>query len=262
MPVTQSEVDVAAALDERGWALVEEVLDAPFVERLNEDLMEAASACRHLQRCNGVDVATDGTVHHLPAFGVSFLELLERNVCGDDIDRFFGGKWILNSFGGVINKPGRPSYVCNVHRDVRFFTGSLPVMLNMLVMLDDFTEPNGATYLLSGSHRQPGKPTDPEFYARSDRAVGSRGSVLLFNANVWHAAGHNETDAVRRALTLTFTKPCFKPQLDYCRLIGDDRIAAMSPAMQQVLGYHARVPASLDEWYRKPEERFYRRGQD
>lgn len=238
------------------------VLGEAFIGRLNDDLEIAYRTCRDIQQRNGVDVNTDGTVHHVVASGGSFLELLERNVLGEMVDEYFGSKWILNSFGGVINQPSRPSYVCNVHRDVRFFTGSLPVMLNMLIMLDDFTLSNGATYLLSGSHRRAEKPTDELFFEQADRAVGSRGSILLFDASVWHAAGLNRTERVRRALTLTFTKSCFKQQLDYCRLIGYDQIAASSPHLKQVLGFNARVPANLDEWYQKPENRFYQPGQD
>jgi ectoine hydroxylase-related dioxygenase (phytanoyl-CoA dioxygenase family) len=40
-------------------------------------------------------------------------------------------------------------------------------MLNTLVMLDDFTEPNGATHILSGSQHQPkGRPTTRSFVMR------------------------------------------------------------------------------------------------
>jgi hypothetical protein len=32
--------------------------------------------------------------------------------------------------------------------------------------------------------------------------------------------------------------------------------------MQQFLGYHSRVPSSLDEWYQPEEYRFYKKDQD
>jgi ectoine hydroxylase-related dioxygenase (phytanoyl-CoA dioxygenase family) len=38
-------------------------------------------------------------------------------------------------------------------------------MVNMLVMLDDFTVENGATYVLTGSHHAPERPQDEFFQA-------------------------------------------------------------------------------------------------
>jgi len=38
-------------------------------------------------------------------------------------------------------------------------------------------------------------------------------------------------------------------------------VAGLPEPLRQVLGYHARTPASLEEWYQPPEGRFYRPGQ-
>ena len=168
---------------------------------------------------------------------------------------------MLNTFGGVLNLPGNVAYVGHVHRDLRTFCGDLNLMAQLLVMLDDFTEENGATYFMSGSHRSADRPPDDEFFANATRAVGPAGSVVLFNSNMWHAAGVNRTDRKRRGLTLAFTKPFIKPQFDYPRALGYDAGGQFPEALRQVLGYNARVPASLDEWYQPPDKRMYRPGQ-
>jgi ectoine hydroxylase-related dioxygenase (phytanoyl-CoA dioxygenase family) len=62
-------------------------------------------------------------------------------------------------------------------------------------------------------------------------------------------------------LTLAFTRPYVKQQLDYPRAIGYERGESLPPVLRQLLGYNARVPASLDEWYQPPEKRLYRRDQ-
>jgi ectoine hydroxylase-related dioxygenase (phytanoyl-CoA dioxygenase family) len=135
-------------------------------------------------------------------------------------------------------------------------------MVNALVMLDDFTLANGATHILSHSQNLQQQPTDEHFYAQASRATGERGSVLLFDSRMWHATGRNTTDAPRRALTLTFTSPFFKPQLDYARLFGYSNLDRCNAWMRQVLGFNARVPESLDEFYVPVQQRFYQRGQD
>jgi ectoine hydroxylase-related dioxygenase (phytanoyl-CoA dioxygenase family) len=114
---------------------------------------------------------------------------------------------------------------------------------------------------MSGSHRSADKPSDEQFFKNAARAVGSAGSVVIFNSNLWHAAGANTTRAARRALTIVFTKPFMKQQLDYPRALGYDRASEFSEPVRQVLGYNARVPSSLDEWYQPPEKRLYQRNQ-
>jgi ectoine hydroxylase-related dioxygenase (phytanoyl-CoA dioxygenase family) len=58
-----------------------------------------------------------------------------------------------------------------------------------------------------------------------------------------------------------FSKPFIKQQCDYPRVVGYDRMDALTDHQRQILGYYARVPASLEEWYQPPERRMYRPGQ-
>lgn len=249
------------ALHQDGWTLLPSIVPGELVARLADELDGVYREQRALQVRNGVGQGTDGTVHHLPCAGGAFLDLLEQNHCQSLLDQFFQGPYILNTYGGVLNLPSDVSYVGRVHRDLRTFSGDVNLMAQLLVMLDDFTEENGATYLMSGSHRLRDKPADDVFFRDAARAVGSAGSVVVFNSNLWHAAGMNRSDRPRRALTLAFTRPFVKQQLDYPRALGYDRVDSLSPALRQLLGYHARVPASLDEWYQPPEKRLYKRDQ-
>jgi len=248
-------------MNHRGWTIFENKLSFEFINQLNLDLQKAYITCRELQIKNGIALGTDGTVHHLLGLGNSFLQLLDILPLHDYLENFFQGKYIINSYGGVINTKENSAYVAKVHRDIRTFSGQLPLMLNMLIMLDEFTLENGATYLLSGSHLTDEKPTDEVFFKNADRAIGSTGSILVFNSNLWHAAGQNYTDTPRRALTLTFTKPFIKQQLDYPRALGYDQTDKLSEKLLQVIGYNARIPENLNEWYQPPNKRLYQPGQ-
>jgi hypothetical protein len=250
-----------AALRDDGWTMVPVRVAADLVARLVQALERACAEQRPLQIRNGVGDGTSGTVHHLPCAGGAFLELLERDHGRYLLESYFQGPYILNTYGGLLNLPNDPSYVARVHRDQRTFSGDLHLMAQLLVMLDDFTEENGATFLLSGSHRAAAKPSDEVFFRAASRAVGPAGSIVMFDSNLWHAAGRNGSKRPRRALTLAFTRPFIKQQLDYPRALGYDREALLPEPLRQLLGYNARVPASLDEWYQPPERRLYKRDQ-
>jgi hypothetical protein len=252
---------VGSVLEHEGWALLPSVVSADLLTRLLGELDNVYKEQRTLQLRNGVGEGADGTVHHLPCAGGAFLELLEHNCGHAALQQFFQGPYILNTYGGVLNLPNDVSYVGRIHRDLRSFSGPVNLMGQLLVMLDDFTEENGATHVLSGSHRLREKPDDELFFRDAVRAVGAAGSIVVFNSNLWHAAGVNRSDQSRRALTIAFTRPFIKQQLDYPRALGYDRAESFSPVLRQLLGYNARIPASLDEWYQPPEKRLYKRDQ-
>ena len=256
-----TEATVAEALESQGWVLVPGVVDEVLRRRLIAQLEQARGHQRAIQLANGVGDGTDGTVHHLPLAGAAFLELIDRPVLPGVLEAFFGGPYIINTYGGVLNLPSNLSYVGRIHRDLRTFSGELRLMAQWLVMLDDFTEENGATYLLSGSHKLANPPDEQAFFATASRAVGPAGSIVVFNSNLWHAAGVNRSTGPRRALTIAFTRPFIKQQLDYPRALGYERADGFSPRLRQLLGYNARVPSSLDDWYQPPERRLYQRDQ-
>jgi hypothetical protein len=247
---------------ERGWVIFERAIDDELVERMLGDLERSWENTREVMIRNGVFADAELTVHHLIGQGPSFLSFIdEMEPLLPYLEHYFEGKFILNSFGGAINTAGRTSYAQRVHRDIRSFSGEMPLLLNTLVMLDDFTPDNGSTYLLTGSHRSGEKPDEAYFYSHADRALGPAGSILVFNSNLWHSGGHNKTNRPRRSVTPMFCKPFMKQQFDYPRAVGYDMADQLLPHTRQILGYNARVPATLDEWYQPRERRMYRSDQ-
>lgn len=249
----------AERMKEEGWVVLEAAVAPDLVTRMRDDLEAAWDICRAVQEKNGVAADADRTVHHLIGLKPSFLEYIDASApLMPYLEHYFEGRCILNSFGGAINTRGHTSYAQRIHRDIRSFSGDMPLLLNTLVMLDDFTAANGATYMLPGSHKKAEKPTDEAFYAGARRAVGPAGSILIFNSNVWHAGGDNTTDKPRRSVTPMYCKPFIKPQFDYPRAVGYDRGPELADHTRQILGYNARIPASLDEWYQPPPKRMYK----
>lgn len=250
-----------AQMKVKGWFLFEDVIEESLIRDLATDLEQAYEIRRPIQITNGVAANTEGTAHHLLADGKSFLELLKRAYLDEYIKSFFEGNYILNAYGGNLNLKNQFTYASVVHRDVRTYTREIKFLLNIIVMLDDFTLDNGATYLLAGSHLKKDKPSDEEFFSQADRGVGKSGSILLWDSNVWHAAGVNQTNLPRRSLSLIYSKPFMKQQFDYPRSVGYENIDSYSEQFRQIVGYNARVPASLEEWYQPPEKRFYKKDQ-
>lgn len=245
-------------LMENGWCVIPQFIDHNLIERMIDDLESAYQFCRKIQIRNEVS-KSEGTCHHLIGLGASFLDCLSRyEEINDKIESYFGGKYILNSFGGNILSKGM-SYANNIHRDIRSFSGEIPLMMNTLIMLDDFTESNGATWLMNGGHTLKEKPTEEEFMKSAFQITGNAGDLVMFNSNLWHRAGENRTAYPRRSVTPLFSRPFYKQGYDYYRALPN--IETESDYLKQVLGYYSRVPVTLSDWYSPPHLRMYRDGQ-
>lgn len=245
-----------------GWFCFEEALNLDFTRELKTDLHRAYEICRNIQLRNSSGDITEGTVHHLLGQGHSFLRFLEQRILLDYVEEYLQSKIILNSFGGVIHDPVfKLSYVHKIHKDQRPYLNE-PIMVNFLVMLDDFTKENGATYFLSGSHLSPDKPEKKVFYELAQQAIAPEGSIVVFDSKVWHSSGVNQTKDIRRLITPMFSRPFIKPQMNFTKLIGEEIVERMSNDLKQLIGYFSRIPENLDEWYQPPEKRYYRSDQD
>lgn len=243
----------AARMAEQGWALFPRQLQSPVVAAMGAEVERIYDICRAVQVRNGVAGNMDGTAHHILGYGGAIDRFVDDLPLYERIEGHFGGKVIILNAGAVLNRPDASAYTSRPHRDIRAFSPGYPLSLNMLVMLDDFTEQNGATRLLPGSHLKPEMPSDADFACDAIQVTGKAGDILLFDSLTVHAAAPNRTARARRALTLCFGRPFMKPQMDWPRFLSAEAEAALSRKGRQLLGYDARVATSLDEYYQPPE---------
>lgn len=253
--------DIERALEIRGCVLFENAIQKSDAVLLSRDLDEMLAKRQYVQKRNGLAAPIGGACHHLLGENNQLDAFVAALPLHDVIRRYFEGPYILNSFGGFSNEKEHGSYVKKIHRDVRTFSRDFKLLLNMLVLLDDFNVENGCTQFLAGSHLNADKPDDEFFKNNAEHLAAPAGSIFVFNSNMWHAAGENRTDKKRRGLTLTFSRPFFKQQLDYPRYLGANYAAALRPDVRQVLGFDSRPPTTVNEFYQPPERRTYKSDQ-
>ncbi len=114
------------------------------------------------------------------------------------------------------------------------------LVVNVMWPLEDFTEANGATRIVTGSHRwtseQPG-PTTPtrtiEMPART---------ALLYLGSVWHGGGANRTDRARLGVVLHYASAWLRPVENHVLAVPPDMARTLSPRLQELLGYNIYPP--------------------
>jgi ectoine hydroxylase-related dioxygenase (phytanoyl-CoA dioxygenase family) len=111
---------------------------------------------------------------------------------------------------------------------------------NTVWMLDDFTEQNGPTRMIPGSHKWGQRPQDvlPDPLAPHPQEVlltGKAGTIAVMNAHLWHGGTANRTAAPRLAMHGFYCRRD-KPQQQYQKgLLRPEVQASLSPELRWIL---------------------------
>jgi ectoine hydroxylase-related dioxygenase (phytanoyl-CoA dioxygenase family) len=251
---------VVRAIDEQGYIVVPGVLEPPFIDRAKIELEHA------IQRDAGwhggsTSYADYGMVLVCSIYGGAFLDLFDNRALMSLFEAVLGPGCIVYAYTSSSMPPERTNYSRRIHRDCPRVIPGYVTNVGATILLDDFTEENGATYYLPGSHRRAaheGAPSKDEFERGAKRLIAPRGSVFLFNALLWHAGGDNRTKAWRHALTINMCRPFMKQRIDLPRMMESMDLSGASESALQKLGFRAQVPSSREEYYAPPEKRKYR----
>ena len=112
-----------------------------------------------------------------------------------------------------------------------------PMMSTTIWALTDFTDENGATRIVPGSHREPGHP-NPDDESISIAAEMPAGSVMIMDSQLWHCGGANTTaDEWRLGLNVQYVRGFFRTQQNQYLSIPHDRIPAYSKRLRELLGF-------------------------
>jgi ectoine hydroxylase-related dioxygenase (phytanoyl-CoA dioxygenase family) len=115
-----------------------------------------------------------------------------------------------------------------------------PPMAGFILMVDDVRQDNGATRFVPGSHRWPEMPEDvmPDRRAAHDAEVvacGRAGSLIVFDASVWHGHTANTSDASRRSIQGYFIPRSAPSGFDLPARMRAETLARIGPLARYVL---------------------------
>jgi ectoine hydroxylase-related dioxygenase (phytanoyl-CoA dioxygenase family) len=172
--------------------------------------------------------------------GQEFRELILHPVALDHARHVLGDDLLLFSYSGNAIGPGAAGG--GAHTDQIYMPADTPwpVVCNVIYMLDDFTEDNGATLVVPGSHRRNPDDLNPESFTRDAiPAIGSAGSALVMESRVWHSIGVNRTDnVVRHGILAAYCKPFLRTQSSWRHTTPPDMLRSFSPELRELLGFH------------------------
>jgi hypothetical protein len=199
-------------------------------------------------------IGQHGALRNLADVDPAFADLLHFSPVTPLLERVMSPGWVIQAFDGLVLLPSQGRFPWDYHTDLECLLGvALPrdrscPAVNALFYLDHVTVENGATWIVPNSHLSAARDFDrTELAELSIPATGQAGDVLIFDARLWHCAGHNRSAAPRRLIKALYCEPWIRPQMDYTRATRPEIWSNLPGEVRRLLGEGAAPPASVAE---------------
>ncbi|KAL6251772.1 hypothetical protein RBB50_001982 [Rhinocladiella similis] len=249
---------ILEVVKEHGGVIIKEFLGKDDVSALDRDLVKAFASIGAGSKFEGEKFKEfhgqqtkrlTNVVTHSEVFRYN---LLDKDLVYDVLDRVFEhdnkAYWMLAAQGIQIGPGNRAQ---PLHRDQgqyrvfnRWGRDAPEAVVNFLIATTRFTDENGATRVLPGSHCWPdfseqGNPED------TVSAEMEPGDCLFISGKTLHGGGSNRTaDELRRALAFSFSAAYLTPEEAFPHQISKDIAKTMSKRAQRSIGFRSVYPSA------------------
>jgi ectoine hydroxylase-related dioxygenase (phytanoyl-CoA dioxygenase family) len=230
---------VEGALREQGCAVVERLVPDALLDSIEAELAPHLDATAPGgDEFSGRNTRRTGC---LLARSKGFADLAAHPLVLGALDRVLGDhatSYQLHLTQVIEIGPGEPAQL--VHRDqwaFDFFTfpAGFEVECHTMWAMSDFTEANGATRVIPGSHRWADK-LRPD-HSETVGAAMQKGSVFVYVGSVYHGGGANRSEAHRLGINVGYTLAWLRQEENQYLACPPDVARELPLELAKLVGY-------------------------
>lgn len=226
-----------ASIDRQGFVVIEDVLS----EAELENIREAVAPLLEHQGRNDFEGLKTQRVYAVLEKTRALDRLVDHPRVLALLDKMFLPNYLLSQLQVINILPGEAAQA--LHMDDAFYPVPRPrppLGAATVWAIDDFTDENGATSIVPGSHdwrdaRYPGVDEGVP-------AVMPAGSVIFYPGTFWHGGGANRSDKPRLAVTCQYCEPWLRTQENYFLGTSTETVNEVSEDIRRMLGYSIHPP--------------------
>jgi ectoine hydroxylase-related dioxygenase (phytanoyl-CoA dioxygenase family) len=232
-----SVADHLESIAAQGYTVLHDVLDAAGCDALIADLDRLEDELAITPADNSFEGANTTRVYNLLAHGALWQSIPVHDAVLPVVEGVLDAGCLISSLSSVSIGPGETAQP--IHADDQMIPlpkPHPPTVCNSMWALTDFTEENGATRIIPGSHLADHSPTYGAPYD-SIAAAMPRGSVLVWHGSLWHGGGANCSDSRRIGIAMNYCAGYIRQQENQQLGLPPDLVATFPRRLQELVGY-------------------------
>jgi ectoine hydroxylase-related dioxygenase (phytanoyl-CoA dioxygenase family) len=226
-----------ADIAEHGFTIIDGAIEADLVDALAEDLVRLEHDFGIEPASNSFEGEHTWRIYNLLVHGDLYERIPVHPNVLPVVEGVLDGGCLVSSLSSIAIGPEESAQP--IHADDQLIPipkPHPPTVCNTMWALTDFTEDNGATRLVPGSHLLDHSPTYGQDYP-SIAAEMSKGSVLVWHGSLWHGGGANRTGTRRVGVAMNYCAGYIRQQENQQLGIPLEVARRFSPRLRQLVGY-------------------------
>lgn len=226
-----------ARIADQGFTVLEDVVEPDLLAAVDEALARLEHELGAVAAANAFEGHATVRIYNLLARSRVFEQVPTHPAVLPVIEGVIGKAPLISSLSSIAIDPGEAAQPLHVDDAViPLPRPHVPVICNSMWALTDFTEANGATRLVPGSHH---RDHQPEFGSIHDSVAAEmgRGSVLIWPGSLWHGGGANTTDRRRSGLAMNYCAGWVRQQENQQLGIPAEVVRRFSPELRDLCGF-------------------------
>ncbi len=234
----------------KGYTIINNVLDSKVIQSLSLGIDKLYKMqIKEMGQATLVDSIRDANIVRCPlAYDKQFVSLAKHPIIIELAKIILGNNFILVMQNAIINQPTRGNHQTHWHRDLNYqhWTCSKPLAINALFTIDPFSIETGCTHVLPSSHLREEFPTESFVLKNQTPAIAPPGSLILMDAMLYHRAGQNKSNTLRRAINHVIGLPFMAQQIDIPAFAGNK--LSVDEFSKSYFGYRWQPAKSVKHW--------------
>jgi len=227
----------AEAIERDGYTILEDAIEPELVDALVDDLSRLEEVYEVVPADNSFEGSRTVRIYNLLAFGKLYEAIPVHPHVLPVVERVLDVGCLVSSQSSINIMPGETAQP--IHADDQLIPLVKPhvtTVCNTMWALTDFTDANGATRVIPGSHKA---DASPDYGAPYDSVPAEmpKGSVLVWHGSLWHGGGANTTDERRIGIAMNYCAGWIRQQENQQLGIPREVAAGFSPRLRRLCGY-------------------------
>ncbi|MGB3809694.1 MAG: phytanoyl-CoA dioxygenase family protein [Parvibaculum sp.] len=226
-----------AAVADRGYTIIENAIAPDLIDALNAELLRLERKHNIVPAKNGFEGHHTVRIYNLLAYGKLFERIPVHENVLPVIEGVLDDGCLISSLSSISIDPGEIAQP--IHADDQIMPVAKPhaaFVCNSMWALTDFTEENGATRIIPGTHTADASPNYGEHYD-SIPAEMPKGSVLIWHGSLWHGGGANKSNARRVGIAMNYCAGYIRQQENQQLGLPLDLVKTFEPRLQELCGF-------------------------